>query len=230
MTLCLTRLTPGPASPLARHELGGTGKMSLHRRVMSLFPDGESDQARTSFGVLFRIEDTARGSHLLIQSNQPPDPGRLPDGYGTLTTRPLDDLLNALASGLTLRYRCTASPVRKPSATTRSLYNLPAVVPLNGATADEWWQRQADKAGLKPLTLHSQRVDTVHDRQYSTTAVQDKKNRGAGNRVHHHRVRFDGTATIIDPGLLQHAIRDGIGRGKAYGCGLLSIAPAPDPR
>ncbi|MFI8930852.1 type I-E CRISPR-associated protein Cas6/Cse3/CasE [Streptomyces sp. NPDC053474] len=230
MTLWLTRLTPGPASRLARHELGGTGQTSLHRRVMSLFPDGTSDQARTRFGVLFRIEDTARGAHLLIQSNQPPDPGRLPDGYGTLTTRTLDDLLKALAPGRTLRYRCIASPVRKPGATTRSLYNLPAVVPLHGAPADEWWQRQADKAGLQPLTLHSQPAATVHDRQRPTPAAQDTKNLAVGNRIHHHRVRFDGTATITDPGLLHHAIRDGIGRGKAYGCGLLSIALAPDPR
>ncbi|MFF5719368.1 type I-E CRISPR-associated protein Cas6/Cse3/CasE [Streptomyces buecherae] len=230
MTLWLTRLAPGPASALARQELGGAGKTSLHRRVMSLFPDGASDQARTHFGVLFRIEDTARGPHLLIQSNQAPDPGRLPDGYGALTTRPLDDLLKALAPGRTLRYRCTASPIRKPGATTRSLYNLPAVVPLNGAAADEWWQRQADKAGLKILSLRSQPVESVHDRQYSATAVPGNKHRRAGNHVHHHRVRFDGTATIIDPDLLHQAIRDGIGRGKAYGCGLLSIAPAQDPR
>ncbi|MFD6434343.1 type I-E CRISPR-associated protein Cas6/Cse3/CasE [Streptomyces venezuelae] len=43
----------------------------------------------------------------------------------------------------------------------------------------------------------------------------------------HHRVRFDGTATIVAPDLLRTALQKGIGRGKAYGCGLLSIAPAP---
>ncbi|MPY38327.1 type I-E CRISPR-associated protein Cas6/Cse3/CasE, partial [Streptomyces adustus] len=72
MTLWLTRLTPGP-SRLAQQELGGTHVTSLHRRVMSLFPDGVQDAARTHYGVLFRIEDTSRGSHLLLQSNQPPD-------------------------------------------------------------------------------------------------------------------------------------------------------------
>jgi CRISPR system Cascade subunit CasE len=195
---------------------------------MSLFPDGVPEQARTHFGVLFRVEDTPRGSHLLIQSNQPPDPGRLPAHYGTLTTRPLEPLLNALQAGHTLHYRCTASPVRKPGHTTRALHNLPAAVPLNGTAAEEWWQRQVTAVGLQPLTLNSQPVDAARDRQQPA----NPKSRTAAkstNRVHHHRVRFDGTATITDPDLLRTAIHNGIGRGKAYGCGLLSVAPAPDP-
>lgn len=225
MTLWLTRLTPSPASPLARRELGAAGQISLHRRVMSLFPDDIPDQARTRFGVLFRVEDTPAGSHLLIQSNQQPTTDRLPNDYGTLISRPLDQLLDALTSGRTIRYRCTASPVRKPGATTRTLYQLPAVVDLHGEAADAWWHRQASQAGLKPLTLHSQPAETVRDHQRPHTPTT----KGPGNRVRHHRVRFDGTATIIDPDLLRTAIHNGIGRGKAYGCGLLSIAPAPDP-
>ncbi|MFJ2841557.1 type I-E CRISPR-associated protein Cas6/Cse3/CasE [Streptomyces griseofuscus] len=229
MTLYLTRLVPHPSSRLAQQELdAGTSHASLHRRVMSLFPDGIPEQARAHFGVLFRVEDTPRGSHLLLQSNQPPDPARLPAQYATLTTRPLDALLDALEPGRTLHYRCTASPVRKPGATTRAHYKLPAVVPLNGTAADEWWHRQADQAGLKTLTLHSQPVDAARDRQYpaDTTRADRAKH---SNRIHHHRVRFDGTATVTDPDLLRTAVLSGIGRGKAYGCGLLSIAPAPDP-
>lgn len=229
MTLYLTRLTPHPASRLAQQELGtSTHHGSLHRRVMSLFPDGIPEQARTHFGVLFRVEDTPRGSHLLMQSNQPPDPGRLPAQYGTLTTRPLDALLGALEPGHTLHYRCTASPVRKPGHTTRAHYNLPAVVPLNGPAADDWWQRQAGNAGLHVLTLRSQPVDAARDRQHPAgTAPADRAKKI--NRIHHHRVRFDGTATVTEPDLLRAAVQSGIGRGKAYGCGLLSIAPAPDP-
>ncbi|MEU5314944.1 type I-E CRISPR-associated protein Cas6/Cse3/CasE [Streptomyces sp. NPDC021562] len=224
MTLWLTRLTPSPTSRLAQQELNGTHGTSLHRRVMSLFPDGIKDSARTHFGVLFRVEDTSSGSYLLLQSNLPPDPTGLPDGYGTLVSRPLDQLLDALTPGRTLRYRCTASPVRKPGATTRTLYQLPAVVDLHGEAADAWWHRQAGQAGLKPLTLHSQPAESVRDHQGPRTSAKER-----GNRVRHHRVRFDGTATIIDPDLLRTAIHNGIGRGKAYGCGLLSIAPAPDP-
>lgn len=39
-------------------------------------------------------------------------------------------------------------------------------------------------------------------------------------------VRFDGIATVTDAGLARQAVLEGIGRGKSYGCGLLSLAPA----
>ncbi|WP_349632395.1 type I-E CRISPR-associated protein Cas6/Cse3/CasE [Streptomyces lydicamycinicus] len=50
--------------------------------------------------------------------------------------------------------------------------------------------------------------------------AQDKR------RITHARTRFDGIAHIKDTELLRQRILDGIGRGKAYGCGLLTLAPA----
>ncbi|MFP8940687.1 type I-E CRISPR-associated protein Cas6/Cse3/CasE [Streptomyces fenghuangensis] len=221
MTVWLTRIVPDPRSREARRDTTGTdAAIHLHRRLMSLFPDGAGPDPRARFGVLFRTEDTPAGLHLLLQSNHEPDLDRLPAGYSTTAlTRPLDPLLDALRPGLTIRYRCVANAVRKPGATTRALYNLPAVVPLTGPAADEWWLRQTDTAGLKPLSLHSQPLDTVHGRRGTHGAA-------AQQRVRHARTRFDGTAAITDPDQLRAKIIDGIGRGKPYGCGLLSIAPA----
>lgn len=220
MSLWLTRIVPDPRHRQARHDIQGTGAaINLHRRLMALFPDGIGPEARARLGVLFRTEDTPTGTHILLQSAAEPDLTHLPDSYGTAVSRPLDPLLDALRPGLTVRYRCIASPVRKPGATTRDLYRLPAVIPLQGAAADDWWLRQADTAGLKPLTAHSQSLDAV-DGQRGTTGAAAKQ------RIRHARTRFDGSAAIIDPDLLRLRITEGIGRGKAYGCGLLSIAPA----
>jgi CRISPR system Cascade subunit CasE len=36
---------------------------------------------------------------------------------------------------------------------------------------------------------------------------------------------FDGLAVITDPEHVRAAVCEGIGRGKSYGCGLLSLAP-----
>ncbi|GAA0514017.1 hypothetical protein GCM10011581_36950 [Saccharopolyspora subtropica] len=38
-------------------------------------------------------------------------------------------------------------------------------------------------------------------------------------------VRYDGHLTVTDPTALAHALQHGIGRAKAYGCGLFSLAP-----
>ncbi|MEU6402597.1 type I-E CRISPR-associated protein Cas6/Cse3/CasE [Streptomyces sp. NPDC046985] len=218
MSVWLTRIVPDPRCTETRRDLAGTTAGNLHRRLMSLFPDQAGPDPRARFGVLFRLEDTPAGPHLLLQSTHQPDLARLPADYGSILSRPLDDLLDALKPGLTIRYRCAASPVRKPGATTRALYDLPAVVPLTGALADEWWTRQADGAGLRPLTLHSLPLDAAR------STCPNASGTTAG--IRHARVRFDGTATITDTDLLRRKITDGIGRGKAYGCGLLSIAPA----
>jgi CRISPR-associated protein Cas6/Cse3/CasE, subtype I-E/ECOLI len=223
MTLWLTRIVPDPRSRDARRDTSATDDaIRLHRRLMSLFPPDIGPDARAHLSVLFRAEDTPTGTHLLLQSTHQPDPDRLPDGYGTALTRPLDPLLDALRPGLTIRYRCVASPVRKPGATTRALYNLPAVVALTGNAADQWWLRQAEDAGLKPLHLHSQPLDAV-------SGQRGHQGPAAQQRVRHARIRFDGTAAVIDPDRLRVKITEGIGRGKSYGCGLLSIAPAKDP-
>ncbi|MFD6422024.1 type I-E CRISPR-associated protein Cas6/Cse3/CasE [Streptomyces sp. NPDC060198] len=220
MTLWLTRLVPDTRSADARRDLGDP--VGMHRRVMSLFPSDAGPDPRARFGVLFRTEDTPTGTHLLLQSTHEPETDRLPDGYGTAVTRPLDALIDAIRPGLTVRYRCAASPVRKPGATTRALYNLPPVVPLTGTAADEWWLRQADQSGLKPLTHHAQPLDTVQGERRPVA--------GTPQRIRHARIQFDGTAAIIDTDLLKAAILSGIGRGKSYGCGLLSIAPARQPQ
>ncbi|MFD5698999.1 type I-E CRISPR-associated protein Cas6/Cse3/CasE [Streptomyces lasiicapitis] len=220
MTAWLTRIAPDQRSRDVRRDLNGTeAAVGLHRRLMTLFPSHAGKDARARFGVLFRVEDTPTGAHILLQSTHKPDLDQLPTGYGKADTRSLDTLLDALRPGLTLHYRCVASPVRKPGATTRRLYSLPAVVPLHGADADEWWFRQADTAGLKPLTHHAQPLDAARGTRGSANSPQPQ-------RICHARMRFDGTAAITDPETLRKKVIEGIGRGKAYGCGLLSIAPA----
>ncbi|GAA0913334.1 MULTISPECIES: type I-E CRISPR-associated protein Cas6/Cse3/CasE [Streptomyces] len=215
-TLWLTRIIPSPASREARRDLADA--VALHRRLMSLFPDGAGENPRAALGVLHRVDDAPTGPYVLLQSRHRPDLSRLPQQYGQAGTRPLDPLLAALRSGAHIHFRCTANPVRKPGATTRALYNLPAVVPLHGAHANDWWLRQADTAGLKVLTLNAQPLD-------SATGIRGHRGSSEKQRVRHARTRFDGTAVVIDPDLLRAKITDGIGRGKAYGCGLLTVAP-----
>ncbi|MFI2764826.1 type I-E CRISPR-associated protein Cas6/Cse3/CasE [Streptomyces echinatus] len=214
--LWLTRIIPYPASRDARSDLADS--VALHRRLMSLFPDHAGPDPRAALGVLHRIDDDPTGPYVLLQSHHQPDLNRLPHHYGQAATRTLTPLLATLHSGAHIHFRCTASPVRKPGATTRALYDLPAVVPLHGAHADQWWLRQADTAGLKILTLNAQPVD-------SATGIRGKRGSSDQQRVRHARTRFDGTAVVIDPDQLRTKITQGIGRGKAYGCGLLTISP-----
>ncbi|MFI6151394.1 type I-E CRISPR-associated protein Cas6/Cse3/CasE [Kitasatospora sp. NPDC051170] len=217
MTLWLTRIIPDQRHPAVHRD--SADAVNLHHRIMSLFPDDvPSTEPRRHLGILFRTETGREGERILLQSNRRPDLTQLPAGYGPAATKPLTPLLDALRKGLPVRYRIAANAVRKPGATTRALYNLPDVVPLNGRNADEWWTRQAETSGLTLTTLHSIPLDAATGDHH--------QNR---QRIHHARTLFEGTAHITDPDLLRTRIHEGIGRGKAYGCGMLSIAPRREP-
>ncbi|MFE6867733.1 type I-E CRISPR-associated protein Cas6/Cse3/CasE [Kitasatospora sp. NPDC057692] len=216
MNLWLTRIIPDQRSREARRD--GTNAVDLHHRLMALFPDHvTTTAARQDLGVLFRTETAADGHQILLQSSVRPDLTRLPPGYGHGTTKSLAPLLTAMRTGLAVRYRIAANPIRKPGRTTRELYNLSAVVPLRGAAADDWWTRQADTAGLQLTALRSEPLDAARGTRRSDQ-----------NRIKHDRVLFEGTARITDPDLLRTRVTAGIGKGKAYGCGLLSLAPHRD--
>lgn len=220
MTTWLARLTLDASRADVRNELRDA--VAMHRRVMSLFPDlPEIEGARSHFGVLHRVEQADQAERqvvLMVQSNTKVAPERLPDGYAVdSASRNIEPLLYAFAHGRRLSYRCDANPVRRPGHTTREIYkNLPPLVALHGRHADDWWHRRAGLAGLKVYTHLSHPLDA---------AVGRSGKGGATQKVRHHRVRFEGTAEIVDPDALRAAVVGGVGKGRAYGCGLLTIAP-----
>ncbi len=217
MSVWLTRIQPDLRHRDARRDLASA--VGMHHRLMMLFPDSSEEAARREMGVLFRLEDAThhgpRTPQVLLQSQVCPDTDRLPAGYGSMVTRELTPLLGVLRDGLTVHYRIAASAVRKSGPTTRAAGASP-IITLTGTAADQWWQRQAEeKAGLKLISAHTTPLDAARGER-----GQDK------NRIRHTRTRFEGTAVITDVHALRTCLLTGIGRGKAYGCGLLSIAPA----
>lgn len=217
MTYWITQIQPDLSSGKARRDLGSA--VGMHHRLMSLFPDGAGQNARQTFDVLFRVENTPRGPQILLQSNIEPELSRLPTHYGTSQTKELSPLLNALEAGRYVRYRIAANAVRRPGHTTRAKKGVDSVVPLAGKEAEEWWIRQAEASGLTVHRLGSQALD----------AARGERKEGR-HKIRHARTLFEGTAQITDARLLRERTVTGIGRGKAYGCGLLSLAPARGPQ
>lgn len=210
--LWITQIVPNTRDRAVQTDLRDAAR--LHRRVMTLFPDRLGVSARQQAAALFRLEEQATGFTILIQSRLKPTLDNLPASYGTARTKSLAPLLTALTEGANVHYRIIANATSKLSKNTTA-GRPKQVVPLYGADADRWWQRQADAAGLVLRSLHSAQLATVTGK------------RNDNSRVTHARTRFDGTATVADPKALVEKIHAGIGRGKSFGCGLLTIAPAP---
>ena len=207
----LTRIDPNPRNRDARRDL--TDAAQLHRRVMMLVPDGLGPQARHAAGVLFRVEETRSGVQILAQTGLRPEPSRLPANYGQTAVRPLDPLLNALDKGTVVRYRIAANTSKRLGRTSA---HPGKVVALRGAAAEQWWADRAERHGLAIRTLTAVRVS-------------DAIGRHTGPAVRHAVTRFDGLAVVVDPDAVRTTIGDGIGRGKSYGCGLLSLALLSSP-
>ena len=206
MTAWLTQIIPDYRNNDAREDLRDVVKM--HQRVMKLVPDGLGDQARRQAGVLYRVDESARSTRILVQTQMRPQLHRLPPGYGQAQARDLDRLLDWLREGAMVRYRITANTCKRRSHTTK-------VIALRGTAADEWW---TDRAGRNGLALKSLIPHSLDD-------AVGGRDRNTG--VRHAITRFDGIAAVSDPAALREAILAGVGRGKSHGCGLLSIAPLP---
>lgn len=211
MNLWLTRLGLDPRHRAVHSDLRDA--VRLHNRVMSTLPDGLGESSRLTAGVLFRVEHSAHGASIIMQSNIAPDPTRLPPGYAQVKTIDLTPFLGALREGLPVRYRIDGNASQRLGRFTEQ--GKPGSVKvLSGAAAEDWWARKAAAAGLALRSVHSLAQDALPG------------HRKDGQRVKHAATRFEGLATVADPQVLRETVRTGIGRGKAYACGLLSLAPA----
>ncbi|EST31532.1 type I-E CRISPR-associated protein Cas6/Cse3/CasE [Streptomyces niveus] len=212
-TALLTRIQLNPRHPSVIKDLADA--VGLHRTIMRLAPHDLGDRAREQAGVLFRLDENDDGATLLVQTRTPPQLGELPNGYGRADSRDLAPMFKALAVGVRVRYRIAANASKRLRPTTeqeeqgRTRGN---VVPVHGQDAVAWWSRRSAEAGLDVHTA------------LATSLRAARVRKGVGPR--HALTRFDGIATVVDPGALAVAVVTGIGKGKPYGAGLLSLAPA----
>ncbi|MEU3466090.1 type I-E CRISPR-associated protein Cas6/Cse3/CasE [Streptomyces sp. NPDC006733] len=212
MSAILTRIAVNRGHRLARADLAD--RSGLHKTLMRLLADPTGPTPRKTGGLLFRLE-TGTDPVLLVQTAGPPDLAALPAGYGTADTRDLTPMLSALVPGLQVYYRITAAPTayRPSTPPDPSTGRRPrgTLIYLKDHQALAWWQRRAPAVGLQ-LTEPIQ----------ATPRAFPTSQRPA---PHYRLTQFDGTATITDPAVLATALHDGIGKGKPYGAGLLTLAP-----
>jgi CRISPR system Cascade subunit CasE len=86
----------------------------------------------------------------------------------------------------------------------------------------DWLARQGERKGFA-LDREATRVMA-----YRRVALP-RHGRGGEAKVVFGQVDFEGALTVTDEAAFHAALRDGIGRAKAFGCGLMLIAPAPMP-
>lgn len=232
----LSKLILNPSSRDVRRDLGDCH--NLHRTLLAAFPQADSDAARGEFGILFRLETSARTgmAMVLIQSRIQPEWGRLPADYrldiaDNPACKPIDVLYESLSIGTQLTFRLGANPTRKIESK-----SLPDGTKRNGRRVElyrkedqiAWLQRKAVTAGFRLLNLRLNadmpNIRANPENKISGWRGQDTESRKK-RRLTFGSVLFEGKLAITNADNFRKALTHGIGSGKAYGFGLLSIAP-----
>lgn len=177
-------------------------------------------------GFLFRIDPLPGGrAMILVQSAAWPDWDYAFQNAHLLAAPPQRKSFNLnLTRGQSLRFRLVANPTRRLSKHSLEADGQPIKekwigkrVPVRVDQLFEWLARQAEPAGFSV-----EKDSTIVQPGY-IYVNKKKKQDGNGHRLR--SVRYDGILQVTDPARLQETIIQGIGPGKAFGFGLLSLAP-----
>ncbi|MEV8311827.1 type I-E CRISPR-associated protein Cas6/Cse3/CasE [Streptomyces flavidovirens] len=248
---------PGARRLLSSHQSVHAAVMSSFPALLptdSAGP-GQADAPR----VLWRLDHNARAEvFLYIVSPDRPDLTHLVEqaGWPAAATdpstpgwqsRPYTPLLDRLTQGDTWAFRLTANPVhhirRKDGEPTKRTAHLTP-------THQKGWllerqdrcgfrilEKPADKRLLPSGTTYQKREH--HGDRYELTvrdqrAVSFTKHRQADaskqRPVSLVTVTFDGHLQVTDPDALRRTLTQGLGKAKAYGCGLMTLAPTSGER
>jgi CRISPR system Cascade subunit CasE len=183
----------------------------LHRTIMQAFPDEQRKNPRADWNVLFRQEPDT--NIILVQSTaqEEPDWSQLPAGYLTdYHSKPFKLQASQFQPNQIFQFRLKANPSKRNKETGKimGLFFQPDQI--------NWLERQAKHHGFD-----LQGVNVI-----PTPNVFGKKSK-EGSPIKIFTVLYQGILQVKDSSLFFETIQQGVGRGRSYGCGLLSIARIP---
>ncbi len=173
------------------------------------------EKARTAEqAFLFRVDALPAGRAMIVVQSAPrPDweyafQNAMHLLVGPPQIRPIEHRYD---SGQTLVFRLRANPTRRDKDTKKR------VGVLTEEKQREWLVRKGQSGGFELLSVTV--TDESFRRAYRGHPEDDVK------PMSHLAVRYDGVLTVADPSAFRATIVAGVGSGKAFGFGLLSVAP-----
>lgn len=223
----LTKMQINPRRRASRQLLASP--QAMHAAVMAGFANPQPTAAGR---LLWRVDAHDTGRVLLfVASPERPDFSHIAEDAGWPTTeawqsRPYSPLLDSLRAGQHWQFRLTANPVR--SGRREGWDDTKPLAHVTTKQQEQWLLDRADKAGFRLAPRPG--VDSVDGSDAFDLAVVGRSTtrfRRQGSTVTIARVTFEGHLEITDPESFRRCLTAGMGRAKAYGCGLLTIARVP---
>lgn len=197
----MSHLTLIPAHAVRVKNWGDHGE--LHRLVMGMFTStnlpGEATEKRLSRNILFRVDEAPSGKIVLVRSDVGP------------TNLPLEAKTKLVAvdtpvTGTPVRFRMTVNAIRRSRPANPTIKRGKGITPVDNISD---WVNERLGTALTDITVFA------HDR----AVVNSGKSALQLDNI-------DGYALVGDTAELESSLRSGVGRAKAFGCGLLTIARA----
>ncbi|ROR96936.1 CRISPR-associated Cse3 family protein [Salana multivorans] len=174
---------------------------------------------------LWRIDRTPAGTRLYVVSDVEPDPTSVLEEYGwpladSWRTRDYAPVLEAVSEGDVFAFRLTANPVHDalipPRPGSDRGPRKQRVAHVTATQQLEWFRSRCDGWGVM-VTAPGTGVELV-DRRVLEFPRQ-------GRTVTVGTATFEGVLQVSEAAELRRRLVEGIGHAKAYGCGLLTLAP-----
>lgn len=187
----------------------------MHAAVMASFQalDPDSDER-----VLWRIDRVGDAMFLLVQSKRRPDFTHIVEQYGRPATGQSWDTVDyaahmeQMAAGSVWRFRLRANPTHAVMSGGKRGKVMPHITVEQQL---KWLLDKSESCGFVIQTVDNGPCVDVVQRE-------TKRFRREGKIVTLSVVTFEGILKVTDSELFKQAMVGGIGRAKAYGCGLLT--------
>lgn len=174
----------------------------------------EKNRARS----LWRIDTLGGEMYLLVLTQDRPKLSRAAEqlGYGGINveTKSYDPLLARIAEGSRWRFRLTANPTKSIKREDDPQARGKVTALISVGQQEEWLASHAQSYGFE---LAPDEFRVVHSNRYSF------KKRGKNKEVRLLSVTFEGILTVTDAARFRETLTQGLGRGKAYGNGLMTV-------
>jgi CRISPR system Cascade subunit CasE len=228
----LSKLVLNTRDRQTRYDLARPYEM--HRTLMNGYPH---PRVENRCDLLFRVEPSRMGPPVvLVQTREDPTEwSGLPINYllEPAHCKPFELFIPA---GQRLRFRLRANPTKRVAAKNERLGGVMAGKRIGLTTEAEqlrWLLDKGEPGGFRipgewvkakrpdrdePALVPNFRVDVVPDGR--------DRNGKPGHAGEFLAVRFEGALVVIDSERFRNTVAAGIGSGKAFGFGLLSVAPA----
>ena len=246
MEIYLTKMILNLKCQQARRDLGNP--QELHKTISNGFPEVENQEhlpkhrretPRNTFDVLHRLEvDRHRGQAvLLIQSTIKPVWNFLPKDYADETLcKAVQEQFGRIENGMNLLFRLQANPTKRigksyqhPDEKKREEFNEKfrddkkrRRISLNkDKDRIEWLRRKGAETGFRLTDVKVAPVPNISLIEDGKISFRKDKN---SPDITFGSVVFEGVLEVTDAKKFRESLKKGIGSGKAYGFGLLSVA------